>query len=309
MAFGGSIDSRPQGWIYHGHYGLDWASVTVTVEFSLGFGCTWIISCIFFRIRHITINISSQLETRTCSILMQRNLEQILSILQLLLGRHVSNPHQLRRLHHKRIHAHTRGSNHRIASRVVRDELTLSQVSINHQVVPAAYRGGRISAVAKLATQRGPKDRRRELRGRRWVDNVAGGGAAGVLCDVPVLDAGELAVAAGTVVRESGDVADGVYVLEAGYGEVLVRLEGPVFFEADDAAFAEVFGGRGDADAKDDEVGVEFSAVFEVDAADVGGARVGGVGLVYGGVHVELDALLLHDGLDRLADFFTEYAF
>lgn len=125
--------------------------------------------------------------------------------------------------------------------------------------------------------------------------------AAGVLRDVPVLDAGGGAVAAGAVVGVGGDVADGVDVREAGDLEGLVGAQGAVVEEVD-FAFEEVGGGP-DADAEDDEVGGEGGAVFEVDGADVGGLRGGGGGFLDVGSHAEFDAVFFEELLEDGADF------
>ena len=85
--------------------------------------------------------------------------------------------------------------------------------------------------------------------------NAERDGAAGVLRDVPVLDAGRGAVAAGAVVRVCGDVADGVDVREGGDLEGFGGAEGAVGEEVE-GAFEEI-GGGADADAEDDEVGFE----------------------------------------------------
>ena len=137
---------------------------------------------------------------------------------------------------------------------------------------------------------------------------------AAVLRMVPVLDADGGPVAAGAVVGIGRDVADGVGVLDAGDGEVLVDGDGAVFFEFDGWILLEVVGGGPDADAEDDEVGGERGAVFEFDGADGGEANGGGDGGgrhggVDASVHVEFRAVFLEGLAEDGADFGAHDAF
>lgn len=240
---------------------------------------------------------------------MKGNFHQILAVLELTLGRHLANAHQFSRLHDVGVHSHTGGSDDCVALSIVDDKLGLRQITFDDNVVPAADGRRRVAAVPHLATESRPKDGRGEWRRGVLFDNVVGSGAASVLRNVPVLDAGVLAfAAAGAVVRERGNVADGVDVLEAGHEEVFVSLEGAVFFEAHDAVLAQVLGSRGDADAKNDQIGVEFGAVLQVDASDVGWVGSRRVGFFDRGAHVELDTFAFEDGLDGRADLLAEDA-
>lgn len=99
-----------------------------------------------------------------------------------------------------------------------------------------------------------------------------GGAAAGVLGDVPVFDADGIARgwSSRAVVWIGGYVANGEGVGHALYGEGLVYAERAVFLEIDGRVVLEEVGGRTDANALDDQVGVEDGAVFKMNGANVG---------------------------------------
>ena len=133
--------------------------------------------------------------------------------------------------------------------------------------------------------------------------------AARVLRHVPMLDAGEGAVAARAVVRVRGDVADGVDVRVVREAEGLVGAEGAVFFKRDGRVGMQIAGGGGDADAEDDEVGGKVGAVFQVDGADGLGVRRRRVGGFDRGGHVEFHPRLLQRGPEDLSDLGAHDAF
>ena len=127
--------------------------------------------------------------------------------------------------------------------------------------------------------------------------------AAGVLRNVPVLDACGIAVASRAVVGVGGNVADSVDVGEVVDGERLVCSEGAVFFQRYGFIVLEEVCGWRNADAEDDEVGGEGGAVFEFDGADrlgVGLVRDGGVD---GGGEVKFNTFLGDNAVDDLAYF------
>lgn len=145
------------------------------------------------------------------------------------------------------------------------------------------------------------------------MDYGAGDAAAGVLCDVPVLDACVGAcsgVGARAVVGVCSDVADGEdIVVKVRNGEVFVCLDGAVLFEGDGGVVAEEVCRRTDANAQDDEIGWELGAVFQVDGADLAGIRGRRSCFFDGGGELELDACFFEVALEDAADLFAHDGF